>query len=527
MEIKEEKFLQEIVEKSSRGELSKEKVKEMADAYGLPLYKAENIWSFYGHESRKVKVCNGLPCKLSDRYLNSHFVDKYPESEREYASCLGYCDHAPVVKNDGKYYQVRYENLVEIVPSKMHPEREFVNHLSDYINGGGYETLRRVMKEFSGEDVREIAKKLSLHGLGGAGFPTYVKWDAVSRAGNGDRYLVVNAHEGEPGTFKDRVIMETKPYELLESSIIVAHAVGANKVIVALKHEYENAERSLKKALSASISHFKDNPVGGKLPHISIMRIPGYYVTGEESALLEAIEGKRSEPRLRPPYPAEVGLYGKPTLIDNVETLVFFLEMLQNHLSGDESAPDKAYCLTGDVGKPGVYFMPYGSSSSDLLQGMGETPMEGLKAVFPGGLSGGILPSEKAGINLDFDSVRKVQANLGTGAMIAISDRRCMVDVVGNVEKFFESESCGKCIPCRLGTREISGLFSRLKDGEATPAEIERALGTAEVMLKGSICGLGQAAAKMYMDSIRYFRKEIEDHTNGECAAHTCFSGLR
>ena len=358
VEQSEEEFLEEIYRETRNGSLSKEQVSEMADKHGIRLYQAENIWSFYGKEEKNLKICNGLPCKLSSGSSMNEFIGKYPENDREVVSCLGYCEHAPVAMAEGKYFHLSSDGASEIAVS---PEEERkVTSLAEYVDAGGFETLRRTVDEDTTQNIRALAREFSLKGFGGSGFPTWVKWDAVADSRNGDKYLVVNAHEGEPGTFKDRVILENRPFELIEASLIAAHAVGASKIIIALKFEYRNAEKALKKALGASISYFGEKLSGRMLPKIKISRIPGYYITGEESALLEAMEGKRSEPRLRPPFPAEVGLHGKPTLIDNVETLVYFLGLLKEHYGdGKNSKRDKAYCLTGDVPRPGAYFLPY------------------------------------------------------------------------------------------------------------------------------------------------------------------------
>ena len=318
--------------------------------------------------------------------------------------------------------------------------------------------------------------------------------------------------------------MESNPFDLIEAAIITALTVGASKVIIALKYEYTDAEKALKTALESSTEYLNDKLERMQLPEIRIIRIPGFYITGEESALMEAIEGRRSEPRLRPPYPAEVGLFGKPTLIDNVETLVYFLGRLKEfYETGSKTAGDKAYCLTGDIENPGPYLLQYGALSSTLITQKGGTNISELKAILPGGLSGGVLPADNGSFSLDFESLKNAGAGLGTGSMIAVSRNRCMVEVMGNVESFFEKESCGKCMPCRYGTQELSKLFRNLRNGTATEADVTSAKDTASVMLKGSICGLGQASAKMFLDSVKYFNEEIRNHTVGDCEANVCF----
>lgn len=527
MVSREVEFLKDLMENSKNIEDSKERLTSLAEKHKVPLSRAESVWSFYRKDEAGLKVCTGLPCHLNSRLLNGDLMEKYPEGEREYVSCLGYCDQSPVVMENGKYYHVRNgeaEELREENNAGAHRQ----NSISDFISTGGFATLRKSLADLSDKRITELAREWDVHGLGGAGFPTYIKWKALSDSKSDERYLVVNAHEGEPGTFKDRVIMEARPFDLIEASLIVAEALGITRIIIALKNEYVNAEKMLKKALESSISHFSKEPLGVEIPKITISRIPGSYVTGEETALLEAMEGNRSEPRLRPPFPAEAGLYGKPTLIDNVETLVYFRELLKNHYSGEsERTPEKAYCLTGDVESPGPYFLKYGSDVTTLLHDNGKTDFNSLKAILPGGLSGGILPASKANIALSFESVKGSGAGLGTGSMIALSNERCIVDVMENVENFFSTESCGKCFPCRLGTKEIRDLFSRLKDGDCTLDDIESAEKTASVMLAGSICGLGQAAARMFIDSAKYFRNEMEEHTKGVCPTNVCFAGGR
>lgn len=523
---KERKFLEEIMDASDEDTISKEFIRKLSEEHGIKPFQAENVWSFYRQDKSKMKVCRGLPCKLKTGNSESRHLEKYPDEKIETVSCLGLCEHAPVAWSNGKYYHLAGGDTVEIGTDPHSYAMEVVTDIEDYLERDGFKTLLNVFRERTSSELVELVKELNLKGFGGSGFPAYVKWKAVSGAGSEEKFLLVNAHEGEPGTFKDRILMETNPFSLIEASFIAALSVGATQIIIALKHEYVNAEKTLNNALDESRKYIAGK--GGKiaLPAIDIIRVPGYYITGEESALMEAIEGRRSEPRLRPPYPAEVGLYGKPTLIDNVETLIYFLERLKDYeATGRVTTGKKSYCLTGDVKHPGHYRLNYGSPSSALVTDLGGTGLFELKAILPGGLSGGIIPAEKGAVNLDFDSVKKAGAGMGTGAMIAVSKDRCMVDIMANVEKFFEVESCGKCMPCRYGTAELSKLFRNLKKGMATLEDLKSARKTADVMLKGSICGLGQASAKMFMDSLVYFNQEIEEHVSGTCKENICFRG--
>ncbi len=517
-------FLEELIGISDRNEDSVENVKKLAEKHGLMPYEAESIWSFYRQDNRKMKVCRGLPCRLKGGKSETEKLKNFVDDDTEIVSCLGYCEHAPVAWSNGKYYQIDGSNTKELKIGPYDSGFPKSSNLQDFLERDGFHSLLSVLDDPSGGYIVDFVNGISLKGFGGSGFPAYIKWKAVLDSEEKEKFLLVNAHEGEPGTFKDRVLMESSPYDLIEASLIAALSVGADQIIIALKHEYVESEKRLKKAWEDSREYLGGKDILSGLPAMRILRIPGHYITGEESALMEAVEGRRSEPRLRPPYPAEVGLFGKPTLIDNVETLLYFLERLREHgKTGNAKLGKKAYCLTGDIEHPGPYFLPYGTTSSTLLTDIGGTGLYELKAILPGGLSGGILPSEKGILSLDFDSVKEAGAGLGTGSMIAISKDRCMVDMLENIESFFERESCGKCMPCRYGTSDLKALFTNLKHGEATPEDLEKARETADVMLKGSICGLGQASARMFMDSIKYFRDEIEDHISGKCPADLCF----
>lgn len=521
-------FLEELMSSVEEGEKSKEFVYKLAEKHGLKPYEAENVWSFYRQDNRKIKICKGLPCSLKNSGAAGDSLLNGPDEGKEEVSCLGLCDHAPVAWSGGKYFQIEGDEPREINAKFRSYGGKSAATLNEFLAVDGFTSLLGYMKDKSGKNLLDFVKGINLRGFGGSGFPAWVKWNAVSDSEQDDKYLLVNAHEGEPGTFKDRIFLESRPFDLIEAAFIAARAVGAKNVVIALKHEYLDAEKILKDALNESVSFLKEKGVYQDISELRILRIPGYYVTGEESALMEAIEGRRSEPRLRPPYPAEVGLFGKPTLIDNVETLLYFLDRFREHLkTGNTTQGEKAYCLTGDVKNPGAYLLQYGSSSADLIKEKGGIEFSELKAVLPGGLSGGILPAEKGKLNLDFDSVKSAGAGMGTGAMIAISNHRCMVNVMGSVESFFERESCGKCMPCRYGTAELSTLFKNLSKGTATEEDLDSARETAKVMLKGSICGLGQASAKMFMDSVEYFKDEIKEHVSGKCASNTCFGEVK
>ncbi len=519
-----EKFIEDLWDFAEKGHLTKEIMAELSHRYSIPLSSVESVASFYSQpENVPVKVCNGLPCRLKTTKTTEEFIRELG-SNYEPVSCLGYCDHAPVLWKNGRYYQEKSGAHAEIENSIEEQTKKASETIEQYLGNGGYGALLRFAGEQNRGFLLSAVEKESLRGMGGAGFPAHIKWKAVMSSNDAERYLLVNAHEGESGTFKDRVLIETTPHALLEGAVITALEVSASHVVIAIKREYRNARIILTDAIKSFREYIEDKNIQDLLPSVSLIPVAGYYVTGEETALMEAIEGKRSEPRIRPPFPAESGLYGKPTLVHNVETLVYVLDVLKNHYGkGDGNRSMKSYCLTGDVNIPGVYRLPIGTSASLLVEREGGTASRNLKAFFPGGLSGGIFPASHLSTPLDFDSVRKKGGGMGTGALIAISNDRCMVEIMKTVSEFFASESCGKCVPCRLGTVEMFKLLNDLSSGQATKEDLETGEETARLMQETSICALGQVAGKAFLDSMKHFSEEFLVHTEKKCPVNVCF----
>jgi NADH:ubiquinone oxidoreductase subunit F (NADH-binding) len=443
-----------------------------------------------------------------------------PAEECARISCLGYCARAPVVRRAGRYFEQSSAGLEEIVESTPGFVAAHLEHIAAYQDRGGYSALEQYLVAPDPEGLIRKIERASLRGMGGAGFPAHVKWEAVRSSADRSRVLLVNAHEGEPATFKDREILERDPHRLIEGALLAALGVGAGRVLIGLKSEYENAGCSLEEALDEFETRSELSWPEGTLPPIEIHAVPGPYVTGEETALMEALEGRRSEPRLRPPFPAEFGLNGRPTLVQNVETLAALPHLLRagTNLSSSGSV-EKVYCLTGDVTRPGAYRHPLGMRAAELIEQDGGSVRETLKAFLPGGLSGGLLPASKLDLPLDFESVRREGGGLGTGAIIAIGRDRCIVDVLENISSFFATESCGKCVPCRLGTAKLQQLLRALRAGRASEPELEEGLAVAQLLQETSICALGQVAGKALMDAMKHFPGEIHAHTRGECPA--------
>lgn len=506
-----EKIIDEISKKN--GKLRESEIVEIAGKFKVGVSKVESIRSFYGFDETGDRVCTGLPCRM--RHSGSSIAPGAEDIEEE--SCLGYCDHAPVVRKGGKYFSVKGKELSEIEESKENFVMKKRQAISAYTASGGYSKLHESLGSNVKAGARDIVEKSGLKGMGGAGFPVIVKWKSYGGNPSKDGYLLINAHEGEPGTFKDRSLMELEPHRVLDGALIIALSNDIKHIVIGIKKEYVNAMKSLRMALEELNSSLSQNEKES-LPILEIKETGGSYVTGEETALMEAIEGNRSEPRLRPPFPTEIGLYGKPTIVQNVETSSAIARLSNSH--GTEI--QKYYCLTGDVENPGVYSANLGIPAREMFMKYGGSDGADLKAFMPGGLSGGILPKEFLDLKLDFDSVRKAGAGMGTGAIIALSNKRCIVDTLRTVSDFFRDESCGKCMPCRYGTKEISRTLEKIASGSGTREDLESVMETAHVMVDGSICALGQAAGKTLIDSLKYFSGEINEHIDGNCPANVC-----
>ncbi len=520
-----EHLLAAIEHEAERSELSRERLAEIAQAHGVPLAAVYSLYSFYFPPGtwRLAKVCRGLPCALRG---NGHRLRRAEHPDAGDVSCLGYCAHAPVSWNDGRYYTAVDGRSEEIEESTRAWVDAHVQDLRAYREAGGYGALARVLAEPDRASLVSVVEAAVLRGMGGAGFPVYLKWKAVLDAPRRGRVLVVNAHEGEPGTFKDRLILEREPHRLLEGALIAAAVVDAHFVVVALRKEYANARAMLERSLRELQAAAGELGFVRRLPPVEIRGLVGSYVTGEETALLEALEGRRSEPRSRPPFPAEAGLFQRPTLVQNVETLAAIPPLLAP--SSGAAGPgtvSKFFCLTGDVETPGAYREPLGISAEALVEGRGGSPAASLKAFLPGGLSGGLLPASQLDVELNFEAVRKHGCGLGTGAVVAIGKDRCIVDVLGVLGEFFRTESCGKCVPCRLGTVRLATLLRRLRDGTATEDDLQEGAMVARLMQETSLCALGQVAGKPFLDALGSLREEIVAHTRGECPAGVCHPG--
>lgn len=398
---------------------------------------------------------------------------------------------------------------------------ENARKLSWRLEHGGYEGAKKALEQMTPEQIIEEVTRSNLRGLGGAGFPTGKKWSFVPKDTDKPKYLAVNFDEAEPGTFKDRYIGEWDPHLLLEGILICCYAVGIHKAYIYIRGEYVRPYEILKEALEeAYAAGILGSSVLGKdfSLEVTIHRGAGAYICGEETGLLESVEGKKGWPRLKPPFPAVVGLFGCPTVINNVETLSHLPKIILKGgawfagLGCERNGGTRLFALSGSVKKPGVYELPLGTPLRELIyeHGGGILGDKKLKAVIPGGASSAVLTADEVDISMDFDTLAKAGSMLGSGAVIALDEEVCMVGALHNIEHFFAHESCGQCTPCREGTGWVYRILTRILQGEGRPADLETLLSLAQNMSGTSICALCDGAAMPLRSFVQKFRHEFE-----------------
>jgi formate dehydrogenase len=455
-----------------------------------------------------LRVCDSLSCALAgSAALEAELAASFPGARVTHAACLGRCDHAPVVRVGGRRYvehatapAVRDAAVLPDEPAATAPEG-----FEAYRAGGGYRLLAECHAGARGwEEVVKSLEDSGLRGLGGAGFPTGRKWRFV-RAEPKPRLMAVNADESEPGTFKDRFFLLQAPHRLLEGMLIAAWFVEAAAVYFYLRDEYSDIRAMLDSELP------KLAALGLTLPEIHLRRGAGAYICGEESAMLESIEGKRGLPRHKPPFPSQVGLFGRPTLINNVETLYWVRDLIERGPAWFTSQGRngrkglRSFSVSGRVKQPGVKIAPAGISLAELIDEFCGGMADGhrLKGFLPGGASGGIFPASMADLPLDFGVFEPHGGFIGSAAVIVLSDRDSAADAALNLTRFFEDESCGQCTPCRAGTEKAVKVMNCGKWDRLMLADL------AQVMSDASICGLGQAAANPLRSALKHFPEDV------------------
>ena len=502
------------------GHLSAAHLRALAEEMRLSQTEVFEVASFYAHfdivkedeappPSLTIRVCDSLSCELAgaERLKKTLEEGLDPAEVRVLrAPCMGRCDTAPTLEIGHNHIDHATLQKVEeaIERNDIHFHMVDYESLADYEKEEGYSELKSLRLNGNWEEVQEKVTSSGLRGLGGAGFPTGKKWGFV-RAAPGPRYLAVNGDEGEPGTFKDRYYLERKPHLFLEGMLIAAWAVDASRCYIYMRDEYPVVLEILRR----EINNLENSGYVEK-GYIELRRGAGAYICGEESAMIESIEGKRGLPRHRPPYVAQVGIFNRPTLVHNVETLHWIARICRegpNILSSVEKNGRKglrSYSVSGRVKKPGVYLLPSGSTIKDIIVASGGM-LEGhlFKAYQPGGPSSGILPAEIDSVPLDFDTLQPFDTFIGSAAVVVLSHLDKVRDAALNMLRFFEDESCGQCTPCRTGCGKAVQLM------QMDNWDKKLLMDLCIVMEDASICGLGQAAPNPIRSTIKYFPDEV------------------
>ena len=406
--------------------------------------------------------------------------------------------------------------------------------IDEYIAFDGYKAIEKVLTQMTPDEVIETVSKSGLRGRGGAGFPTGKKWSFAQKEVSDQKYIVCNADEGDPGAFMDRSILEGDPHCVLEEMAIAGFAIGANQGYIYVRAEYPIAVQRLKIAIKQAREYglLGDNILGtGFKFDIDIRLGAGAFVCGEETALLESIEGKRGQPRVKPPYPASKGLFGKPTVINNVETLANITKIILNgadwfsSIGTEKSKGTKVFALGGNVNNVGLVEVPMGTTLREIVYDIGGGIPNGrdFKAAQTGGPSGGCIPAEHLDTPIDYESLASIGSMMGSGGLIVMDDTKCMVSLAKFYLEFTVKESCGKCTPCRIGTKRMLEILEKLCAGDADEYDIYRLEKLAINIKKSSICGLGQSAPNPVISTLKYFRNEFREHALAkECRTHEC-----
>jgi bidirectional [NiFe] hydrogenase diaphorase subunit len=401
------------------------------------------------------------------------------------------------------------------------PER-----IEDYIAHGGYTALAKVLKAFTPQQVCDEIQQSGLRGRGGAGYLTGLKWNQVRQAVGERKYVVANGDEGDPGAYMDRSLMEADPHSILEGMIIAAYAVGAQQGFIYVRAEYPLAVKRLEKAIRAAKRQglLGQNILGTDFSFDVDIRIgAGAFVCGEETALMASIEGRRGTPRMRPPYPAQSGLWGQPTLINNVETLGAITAIIHNgaawfrQIGTETSKGTKIFALTGKLNNTGLIEVPMGITLREIVYEIGGGVGEGrqFKAAQTGGPSGGCIPAEHLDTPVDYESLKALGSMMGSGGLVVMDDTSSMPDVARFFMEFCMDESCGKCVPCRVGTVQMHSLLARIVQGRGVRADLDKLQKLGELVKRSSLCGLGQTAPNPVLSTLRYFRHEYEALVSG------------
>jgi len=553
----------------SYGYLPEGELRSLSERLGMPLFRLQAVASFYPHfflappARAEVRVCGDMAChrhggnelreRLAARYMSNR-PGGSPGGGQDVAvkhvSCLGRCDLAPAIAvNDQIFERVTDSDAAALIEfalagasqeqlaaRRAHPAHTRVQCDPYADQASQYGVLRSFTQSKDWPALIATLKASGLRGLGGAGFPTGMKWELVRNQPGPDKYIVCNADESEPGTIKDRHIMTNAPHLLIEGMILGGLVAGARQGIIYIRHEYPDQEHILQHEIDRC---YRDGILGesvmgsGLSFELQIFVSPGLYICGEESALLEAIEGKRAEPRNKPPFPGQLGggLWARPTVINNVETFFFVPVILARGVDWmktagkNGSAGVKFVGVSGDVRNPGVFEVPMGTSYRELIEGhAGGVPAgRTLKSYAPSGPAGGYLPASMLDLPLDWNAMTAAGATVGSGAIVVCDDRACMLDMALNSVRFFRNESCGKCVPCRTGSTKMAEMLTEWTKGRRGRHDLALYEELCHAMRLASICGLGQVVHVPIASVMKHFPDEVEAHAKGACPAGVCF----
>jgi NADH-quinone oxidoreductase subunit F len=557
------------------GYISDEVIAEIAARLELRTVQVEETLEYYSMLHRKrmgkyhVQVCTNVACMLRG---GSELLDRakkrleigHKETTKdgvfslEEVECIGACTGAPAMQINYDFYEnltpATFDRLIQeldygrraepvtVISGALHDREpgeipviskrwgiENSTKIDVFLQNGGYQALDKALKQMTPVSIIDEMKKSNLRGRGGAGFPTGMKWSFVPKDSPKAKYVICNADESEPGTCKDRPLMEMDPHQLIEGMVIAGRAIGSHQGFIYIRGEYRYVLDIVQGAITEAYErgYLGKNILGSGFDYDLLIHTgAGAYECGEESALMESLEGKRGYPRIKPPFPAVVGLYGCPTIINNVETLSAVPAIILGggeayaNLGTPKNGGTRLLCVAGHVNKPGIYEIPLGMNMKEFIYGMagGITGGKKLKAVIPGGSSCPLLTADEIDIPMDYDSVAKAGSMLGSGGMVVMDEDTCMVDMARRIMHFYAHESCGWCIPCREGTTWLRKMLERLHAGYGREQDIDMLSELSKNILGRSFCPLGDAAAMPTISIVQKWRNEFEDHLHGRCA---------
>ncbi len=557
------------------GFLSDEILQEIATRLGLKTIEVEETLAYYSMLRRKpagkyhIQVCTNISCMLrGGNELYKHVQKRLGIGHKEVSAsgtfsleeveCIGACSGAPAMQVNYDFHEEldadkvdaileqleagKVPKPVPVISGALHPRdaaevpvitKRFgipnAKKIDTYLQNDGYKALQKALKEMTPAAVIDEVKKSNLRGRGGAGFPTGMKWSFVPKDSPKPKYVLCNADESEPGTSKDRPLMELDPHQLIEGTVIAGRAIGSNQGYIYIRGEYRYLLDLMDIALAEAYAKgfLGKNILGTGFDfELCTHTGAGAYECGEKSALMESLEGKRGYPRIKPPFPAVVGLYGCPTVINNAETLSTVPAIINGGgdwyagLGTPKNGGTRLYSISGHVNKPGIYELPLGFPLRRMIYEVAGGMRNGkkLKAVIPGGSSCPLLSADEIDVAMDYDSVAKIGSMLGSGGTVVMDEDTCMVDVARRIMHFYAHESCGWCIPCREGTAWLKKLLERFHEGGGREEDIPLIDDLSKNMLGRTFCALGDAAALPTISIVQKWRSEFEDHLHGKCA---------